>query len=100
MYISRELQSEMDPHHWTRADIVIEITSPSTAYYDRRTKSDTYCAMGVRELWLVDTESKEVEVRSFGSGKTAVYRITDTLRSEVLSEIEIPVTAVFTTTPQ
>ena len=95
LYMSHKLKSEMDPRHWTRADIVIEILSPSTALYDRRTKSDTYQAMGVREMWLVDTEKKEVEVRSFEAGKTAVYKTTDVLRSEVLPKIEIPVTTLF-----
>ena len=95
MYISDELKHELRPRHWTRADIVVEILSPSNAFYDRRTKSDTYRAMGVRELWLVDTEMKEVEVRSFEAGKTALYKISDILRSEVLPMIDIPVAAVF-----
>ena len=86
----------MDPHHWTRADIVVEILSPKTEVYDRTTKSDTYRAMGVREMWLIDTERKEVEVRSFEAGKTAVYKITGALRSKVLPKIEIPVAALFT----
>src|SRR4030095_2679488 len=54
MYLSKELQAQMDPHHWTRADIVVEIISPSNALYDRRTKADTCQAMGVRELWLLE----------------------------------------------
>jgi Uma2 family endonuclease len=95
MYISAELKAEMDPGHWTRADIVIEILSPSTALYDRRTKADTYQAMGVRELWLVETGGKQVEVRSFEAGKSAVYKIADSLRSEVLLKIEIPVSTLF-----
>ncbi len=95
MYISDELKAEMKPQHWTRADIVVEIISPSNANYDRKTKSDTYSAMGVREMWLVDLETKEVEVRSFESGKSASYKNGDTLRSEVLPKIEIPVTALF-----
>ena len=95
MYISDELKAEMKPRHWTRADIVVEIVSPSTAYYDRKTKSDTYRAMGVREMWLVDNEAKEVEVRSFESGKTAVFKSGGTIRTEVLPKIEIPVTALF-----
>ena len=95
MYISDELKAQMRPRHWTHADLVVEIISPSTATYARRTKSDTYRAMGVRELWLVDTETKEVEVRSFEAGKTAIYKVADTLRSEVLPKIEIPVAAVF-----
>ena len=84
MYISDELRAQMEPTHPTRADLVIEIASPSTALYDRRTKSDTYRAMGVRELWLVDTVAKEIEVRSFEAGKTTIYKSTDALRSEVL----------------
>ncbi len=95
MYISDELKREMKPKHRTRADIVVEILSPNTAVYDRTTKSDTYRAMGIREMWLVDIEAKEVEVRSFEMGKTAVYKIADVLRSEVLPEIDIPVTALF-----
>ena len=95
MYISDELREQMRPRHWTRADIVVEILSPKNTVYDRTTKSDTYQAMGVREMWLVDTEQKEVEVRSFEAGKTAVYKITNVLRSGVLPGIEIPLTALF-----
>jgi Uma2 family endonuclease len=96
MYISDELKAQMKPQHWTRADIVVEIVSPSSMNYDRKTKSDTYHPMGVREMWLVDTEKKEVEVRSFGSGKNALYKADGTLRSEVLPKIEIAVSALFT----
>ena len=95
MYVSDELKGQMTRGHRTRADIVVEILSASTETYDRKTKSDTYRAMGVREMWLVDTEMKQVEVRSFEAGKTAVCKSTDILRSEVLPKIEIPVAAVF-----
>jgi len=95
MYVSDELKAQMEPGRRTRADIVIEIVSPSNSEYDRKTKSDTYRAMRVREMWLVDTDKKEVEVRSFEAGKAAVYKIGDILRSEVLPKIEIPVAALF-----
>ena len=95
MYISDELKAQMGPRHRTRADIVVEIISSTSASYDRRTKSDTYQAMGVREMWLVDSEKEEIEVRSFEAGKAAVYRMTESLRSEVLPNIEIPVASVF-----
>ncbi len=96
MYMSDELKASMNPKHWTRADIVVEIISPSTGLYDRRTKSDTYEAMGVREMWLVDPEKKQIEVRSFDAKKSVIYKPGDILRSEVLPEIEIPVTSVLT----
>ena len=95
MYISAQLEAEMPPQHWTRADIVVEIISPSNANYDRKTKSDTYGAMGIRELWLIDSDKKEVEVRSFEAGNNAIYKATDTLRSEVLSKIKISVFELF-----
>ena len=95
MYISAQLEAEMPPQHWTRADIVVEIISPSNANYDRKTKSDTYRAMSVRELWLIDSDKKEVEVRSFEAGNNAIYKVTDTLRSEVLPKIKIPVFDLF-----
>ena len=95
MYLSKELQAEMDPHHWTRADIVVEVISPSNALYDRRTKSDTYRAMGVRELWLVDPVIKQVEVRSFDSDKNVTYKTGEMLRSAVLAKVAIPVADLF-----
>ena len=45
------------------ADLVIEISGPRSAVYDRTTKADTYAALGVRELWLVDLEHRTIEQR-------------------------------------
>src|SRR5262245_48661000 len=95
MYISAELKARMKPRHWDRADIVVEIQSPSNALYDRRTKSDTYKVMGVRELWLVDTTNQEIEVRSFAARTNATFKSGEILRSRVLNKIRIPVAAVF-----
>lgn len=95
MYLSAELQSQMDLRHWTRADIVVEVISPSNSLYDRRTKSDTYQAMGIRELWLIDPVAKEVEVRSFDIGNNKAYKTDEVFRSEVLPKIEIPVAELF-----
>ena len=95
MYISAKLEAEMEPRHWTRADIVVEVISPSNADYDRKTKSDTYQAMGVREMWLIDSNQKQIEVRSFAAGNNAVYKDSGTLRSEILPKIKIAVSSVF-----
>jgi Uma2 family endonuclease len=73
IYLSAKLEAEMSPKHWTRADIVVEVISPANANYDRTTKSDTYRAMGIRELLLIDNETKQVEVRSFESNVNTVY---------------------------
>ena len=49
---------------------------PGAAIYDRNTKADTYAALGVRELWLVDPENEIVEVRNLKpakKGRKGVY---------------------------
>jgi Uma2 family endonuclease len=43
-------------------DLVVEILSPSTAYYDLRKKFRIYEKYGVREYWIVDPEMDSVDV--------------------------------------
>ena len=43
-------------------DMVVEILSPSTAKRDQVLKLNLYLAAGVREYWIVDPESKRVQV--------------------------------------
>jgi Uma2 family endonuclease len=62
-YVSAETESRLQPNHRTTADLVIEVISPGSAIYDRNTKADTYAALGVRELWLIDEHNKIIEVR-------------------------------------
>ncbi|MDX2168340.1 MAG: Uma2 family endonuclease [Deltaproteobacteria bacterium] len=45
------------------ADLVIEVLSPGSAAYDSTTKADTYAALGVSELWLVDLKTQSIEQR-------------------------------------
>jgi Uma2 family endonuclease len=74
-YVSAELAARLDPEHRDTADLVIEVISPGSAIYDRNTKADTYGALGVRELWLIDEAAQAVEVRrqtgtGFDEGRT------------------------------
>ena len=56
--------------YWHGApDLVVEILSPTTAYRDRGIKYDTYEKHGVREYWLVDPESKFMEVYLLENGQ-------------------------------
>jgi Uma2 family endonuclease len=67
MYVSSELRSKMGKRR-TSADIVFEYTSETNANYDRTTKADTYLALGVRELWLVDSDAKTIGIRNRVAG--------------------------------
>lgn len=61
MYVSDALREKMGSKR-TSADIVFEFLSRSTNLYDRTTKADTYLALGVKELWLVDPVTVTIEV--------------------------------------
>ena len=61
--VRTERLREMDAGRLTTADLVVEILSPGSATYDRTTKADTYAALGVGELWLVDLETQTIEQR-------------------------------------
>lgn len=65
MYVSTALRERMGAKR-TSADIVFEYLSRSTSVYDRTTKADTYLALGVSELWLVDPITQTIEVRHPG----------------------------------
>lgn len=67
--VASERLATMDAGRMTTADLVVEILSPSSATYDRNTKADTYAAMGVRELWLVDIERRAIETRVLEGGR-------------------------------
>jgi Uma2 family endonuclease len=50
-------------------DLVIEILSPSNAYYDLKTKKDVYERIGVGEYWIVDPRDHSIECfRNSASG--------------------------------
>ncbi|MGH9760576.1 MAG: Uma2 family endonuclease, partial [Blastocatellia bacterium] len=88
MYVSNELRAKMGNRR-SSADIVFEYISKSNANYDKTTKADTYLALGVKELWLVDSDTKTVEIRNavagqavrawdirrFGPGESATSRV-------------------------
>ena len=62
MYVSNELAAQMGKRR-TSADIVFEYISKSSASCDYTTKADTYLALGVKELWLIDSDNMTIEVR-------------------------------------
>ena len=43
-------------------DLVIEILSPNSAYYDLIEKKELYATHGVREYWIVDPKKQWIEV--------------------------------------
>src|SRR5215510_11909946 len=100
MYVSSESRGKMGTA-FTSAEIVFEFSSRRTIIYDHTTKADTYLALGVRELWLVDPFSVTIEVRHAGKiGDKLVWHILKYSRgqqaqSRVLEGFEVSVTDLF-----
>ncbi len=100
MYVSSALHARMGDKR-TSADIVFEYLSPRTTLYDQTTKADTYLALGVRELWLVDPVTVTIEVRHASSKadvpvwERCIYSRGEQARSRVLDGWEVSVTELF-----
>src|SRR5262249_11168816 len=89
-YISAELEKKLDSKHRTTADLVVEVISPSTAIYDRNTKADTYGALGINELWLIDNKQENVEIRyqiGNGFGEKVILSKGDKIESKVFPHL-------------
>src|SRR6476659_7115926 len=94
-YVSAETEARLQPNRRTTADLVVEVISPGSAIYDRNTKADTYAALGVRELWLVDETKETVELRTLSGaryGEGRVFAKGESLVSIVISGLIINVT--------
>jgi Uma2 family endonuclease len=100
MYVSNDLAARMGKRR-TSAEIVFEYISKSSAIYDRTTKADTYLALGVKELWLIDTDGVMIEVRyrimkdRFPAWEIWQYRKGDKAESRVLNGWHVPVGELF-----
>lgn len=103
MFVSEELAARMGKRR-TSADLVFEYLSRSTAVYDRTTKADTYLALGVRELWLIDPISKTIEVRhrippaktvGFPTWEVVIYAAGESAESRVLAGWSVPVDQLY-----
>jgi Uma2 family endonuclease len=96
-YVSAETEAQNTSRYHTTADLVVEVISPGSAIYDRNTKADTYAALKVRELWLVDEFSGLIEVRVLkGDGyESASFDREDRVHSTVLAGFAFQVKDVF-----
>lgn len=79
-------------------DLVVEVLSPASAYFDRRTKYALYEQVGVREYWMVDPAARCVDVYVH-EGDAFVpfdhYAEGDLLRSRVLCGLALPSNVIF-----
>lgn len=79
-------------------DLVIEILSPSTAYYDMKRKKKVYEACGVKEYWLADPEEKTIEIYESQEGKFQLFcqgKSGEKVNSKLLEGFSLEVDSIF-----
>ena len=80
-------------------DLIVEVTSPSTARADRKVKFDAYERAGVREYWIANPRTRFVEVYSLARGEYALrgeYGPDQQVASDVLPGLALLADAIFT----
>jgi Uma2 family endonuclease len=71
-------------------DLVVEVTSPGTAVYDRLNKFEAYAKAGVQEYWVVHPEMLTVEFLALENGtytSQGILRGKNVISSQVIPEI-------------
>jgi len=90
--------SKTDEHGCKGApDMVVEVTSPSTARFDKLLKFNLYQRAGVREYWIVDPAVRVVSVYTLKDGyyRAAAYGADSSVRISVLDNCTIDLSTVF-----
>ena len=99
IYVSNERRGIITADNIQGApDLVIEVLSPSTAHRDRTFKRALYARHGVREFWLVDTDTHTIEVLLLGEGRyntVSTYSAGETLTSPTLADFTLNLDDIF-----
>lgn len=75
--------------------VVIEILSPSTAFYDMSRKMQLYEKMGIQEYWIVSPMSKSVTIHHFFEERSSVFTVDDLLLSQAIEGFGLNVNEMF-----
>lgn len=79
-------------------DWLCEVLSPSTARLDRAAKLPVYAREGVKHVWLVDPESRMLEVFRLEGGHYSLrvtHSGTDRVRAEPFEALELELAALW-----
>lgn len=79
-------------------DLVVKVLSPSERRQSVEEKIEDYRRIGVREFWLVSPEAETVEVLRLSKGgieRIGLYGRGDTVRSELLPELQMDTNRLF-----
>lgn len=99
LYISAERKAELIKDRIEGApDLIIEILSPSTAYYDLRQKKDIYERYGVKEYIIVDPIPQNAELYILENSEFVLRQKagkTEILHSTLLPGLDFELAKIF-----
>jgi len=98
VFISKDRLHIKEDGVYGAPDLIIEILSPATAYYDLRIKFKVYERYGVKEYWIVDPELKEIEIYQLQNNKFVFVEKAEKeakIKSTLLSGLEVGLKDVF-----
>jgi len=100
IYISNDRITEIAKERIEGApDLIIEILSPSNAYYDLRLKKDIYEKYGVKEYIIIDPIAQNADLYVLKEGLYYLHQKavkTETLNSVLLPGFNIELSTLFT----
>ncbi len=100
VFIGRDRTGIIEPERINGSpDLVVEILSQSTAYYDLRKKFKVYEQLGVKEYWIVDPEEKTIQVFVLSNGKYVLDQeagMDGAARSRLLEGFAVDLKGIFT----
>jgi Uma2 family endonuclease len=101
VFVATENSAILGKHINGAPDIVVEVLSPSNGYKDATVKKFIYEEFGVREYWIVDPETRSVEVLTHGGAGSIGFQITSKARtqgvvsSSVLQGFTVDIATIF-----
>lgn len=79
-------------------DLIVEIVSPSSAFYDTVEKKELYRKYGVNEYWLVFPDEKAVEIFTLEKGEYREFcrsKKKGTVKSKMLEGLQVDIKEIF-----
>jgi Uma2 family endonuclease len=95
IFVSDDRRSIIRDRIWGAPDLVVEVASPGGENRDRTLKLAWYRRYGVRECWLADPRTRQVEVVDCQQDSREVFPSGTIVKSRVLPELQLAVEKYF-----
>ena len=91
LFLSTARREIFTNHIWGAPDLTVEVLSTTRRHHDRVVKVEWYREYGVRECWVVDPDSREIEVLDLAAPESVsrVFSGRQVVSSQVLPMLRV-----------